>query len=387
MGNTGNNGEKKSQKIIFVIRYFHPYIGGLEKQTLRLAQALIQRGMCVEVVTSRFFSDWQKQEMINGVSVHRLASPRIKVLGALIFLISLSFYLVKNRSRCEMIHAFQVGYSSAVAIFWGTIFSMQTILNLAGSGRGGDIRRHKMTPWGRIFLFLCGYASRIVVLNQEMLQELQTISYHSLQAVYIPNGVDLTVFKPAADRELLRKQLQIFGDKIVLYTGRLSREKGLDFLIRAFASLSTAVPAQLYVIGNGRELSRLQRLIRMYNAEQRIRLLPAVQEVTAYLQVADIFVMPSLYEGLSNSILEAMACGIPVIATRVSGNAEVIEDGVTGILVDRTDYHNLSQALTELLEHPEKAHVLGLRAQQLVHAKYDLETVSQQYLNVYNRLQ
>ena len=78
MGNTVNIGENKSQKIIFVIRYFHPYIGGLEKQTLRLAQALIKRGMSVEVVTSRFFSDWQKQEMINGVSVIASDLPGVR---------------------------------------------------------------------------------------------------------------------------------------------------------------------------------------------------------------------------------------------------------------------------------------------------------------------
>jgi len=383
MGNTANNGEKKSQKIIFVIRYFYPYIGGLEKQALNLAAVLRQRGINVSVVTSRFFPDWPLEDVIKGVPVCRLPSPRIKLIGAIIFLVFLSRYLLKNRNHFDMVHAFQVGYSSALTILLCSIFAKPTILNLAGSGKGGDVRRHRKTPWGRVFLSLCSFASRIVVLNREMITELQSINYHSQNTVYIPNGVDLSIYHEADERESLRKQMGIGKEKVILYTGRLSPEKGVDFLIHAYGSLSLDMPTKVYIIGTGRDLSRLQKLVRYYNMEHKIILLPAVDDIVPYLQIADVFVMPSLYEGLSNSILEAMACGIPVIATRVSGNAEVIEDGVTGILVDRTDYHNLSQALTELLEHPDKARELGLKAKQTVREKYDLQIVAEQYLNLY----
>ncbi len=93
--------------------------------------------------------------------------------------------------------------------------------------------------------------------------------------------------------------------------------------------------------------------------------------------------MPSRFEGLSNSILEAMACAVPVVATRVSGNIEVIEDGVTGVLVSRDHYQNLTAALGFLLEHPDKARELGLKAKQTVREKYDLQILAEQYLTLY----
>lgn len=376
----------KPFSILFVIRYFHPYIGGLEKQTLKLAAVLRRRGINVTVVTSRFFTDWPQEDVIKGVPVYRLPSPRIKVIGAIIFLISLSRYLFKNRNHFDMVHAFQVGYSSALAIVLGSIFAKPTILNLAGSGWGGDVCRHRRTPWGRLFLLLCRFASRIVVLNKEMLTELQIINYNPRNAVYIPNGVDLTIYREADDRESLRKQMGITEKKVILYTGRLAREKSVDFLIHAYGSLSLAMPTKLYIIGTGRDLSRLKKLVRYYNLEHQISMLPAVDDIVTYLQIADVFVMPSRYEGLSNSILEAMACAVPVVATRVSGNIEVIEDGITGVLVSRDHYQNLTDALAFLLEHPDKARELGLKAKQTVHEKYDLRIVAGQYQTLYNTL-
>jgi glycosyltransferase involved in cell wall biosynthesis len=383
MGNTVNTGEKKSQKIIFVIRYFYPYIGGLEKQTLNLAAVLRQRGINVSVVTSRFFPNWPLEDVIKGVPVYRLPSPRIKVLGAFVFLFYLARHLFKTRNKFTIIHAFQVGYSSALAIVLGSIFAKTTILNLAGSGKGGDVCRHRRTPWGRVFLFLCSFASRIVVLNKEMITELQSINYHPRNPVYIPNGVDLKIYHEADERESLRRQMGIGEEKVILYTGRLSPEKGVDFLIHAYGSLSLDMPTKVYIIGTGRDLSRLQKLVRYYNMEHKIIILPAVDEIVSYLQIAHVFVMPSRFEGLSNSILEAMACAVPVVATRVSGNIEVIEDGVTGVLVSRDHYQNLTAALGFLLEHPDKAREFGLKAKQTVREKYDLQIIAEQYLTLY----
>jgi L-malate glycosyltransferase len=373
----------KPPAILFVIRYFHPYIGGLEKQTLNLASVLRQRGISVAIVTSRFYTAWPREDLINGVPVYRLPSPRIKVVGAIIFLVSLSRYLFKNRNHFAVVHAFQVGYSSALTIFLCSIFAKPAILNLAGSGKGGDVCRHRRTPWGRVFLYLCSFASRIVVKNREMIAELQSISYHPRNTVYIPNGVDLTIYHEADDQESLRKQLGIGEEKIILYTGRLSREKGVDFLIHAYGSLSLNIPTKLYILGTGHDLSRLQKLVRYYNMEHKITMLPAVDDIVSYLQIADVFVMPSRYEGLSNSILEAMACAVPIVATRVSGNIEVIADGVTGVLVSREHYQNLTAALAYLLAHPDKARALGLEAKQTVHEKYDLQIIAEQYVTLY----
>jgi glycosyltransferase involved in cell wall biosynthesis len=378
---------QKSPNIIFVIRYFHPFIGGREKQTLNLASVLVQRGITVEIITSRFYRSWPRQEVIQGVPVCRLPSPRIKIIGGVIFLCFLWSHLYKRRARFDMIHAFQVGYSSALAILAGKLFKKPTILNLAGSGRGGDINRHKRSPWGRVFLALCRLASRTVILNREMKRELGTIGYDQQAIVHIPNGVDRAVFKPSSDRKARRKEIGVNDETILLYTGRLAREKGVDFLIRACSRLTPhSIPFKLYIVGNGPERSRIRKLIVQNHLEDRVQLVPGVTDVTVFLNIADIFVMPSLHEGMSNSVLEAMACALPVIATRVSGNRELIEHDISGLLVDRDDEGHLTRAILDLISHPEKARKLGATAQKTVTEHFNLDTVAERYILLYRSL-
>lgn len=378
---------KESPVIVFVIRYFHPFIGGLEKKTFNLASALIERGERVEIITSRFYTTWPERELVKNVPVHRLPSPRIKIIGAVVFLAALCRYLFNQRGRIKIIHTFQVGYGSAAAIFMGRLLSKPTVLNLACSGSGGDICRNRWTPWGIAFLVLCRLASRIVILNKNMYQEVQTIGYNNQLIAWIPNGVDLTTYHNAEDRQSLRAQMGIGSEKIILYTGRLSApQKMLDHLIVAYARLRVSLPTKLYIIGDGPEKARLQRIIKKYNLENSIRLIPAVEEVAAFLQSADVFVMPSRFEGLSNAILEAMACGLPVIATRVEGNIDLIEDGVNGLLITPGDESGLVNALTQLLTRPEIAAALGQQARQTVCNNYDLQGIVGQYGSLYSSL-
>ncbi len=377
---------EQHSKVIFVIRYFYPFIGGLEKKALNLASALEKKGVRVEIVTSRFFRRWPQQETIKGVSIYRLPSPRIKILGAFIYLFYLCLYIFNNRNNIYIIHAFQVGYSSAMAILMGKFFIKPTILNLAGSGIGGDIHRHRRTPWGRVFLFFCRRASRIVIVNQEMYCELQSIAYAPHCIVRIPNGVDCTTFRPAENRDSLRKKMNLPDQKILLYTGRFSREKGTDFLIHAFLKLSHELQAMLFLIGEGPERNRLENLIRKYQLENRVHILKAVEEIAPFLQTTDIFIMPSWHEGLSNALLEAMACGLPVVATRVVGNVELLEDNVNGLLVAPGNEEQLVNALSSLLTDSAKARELGQNAQKTVQEKYDLQQMVNQYIKLYNSM-
>ena len=378
---------RDSSKIVFVIRYFHPFIGGLEKKTLNLAAALVERGIAVEIITSRFSAAWPAHDKIKNVPVCRLFSPRIKMLGGMIFLALLCLYLVKNRFRIHVIHAFQVGYSSAAAIMIGTLLSKPTILNISSSGPGGDVNRHRKTPWGRLFLRCCRLASRIVILNQEMYAELKGLGYTETAIVKIPNGVDLTTYRVIDKRHCWRETFGLQNEKLILYTGRLSAEKGVDVLIAAYAALDGSLPTKLYILGDGPEAARLTHLISHYHLEDRVLIQPAVEDVTGYLFSADIFVMPSHFEGLSNSVLEAMACGMPVIATRVTGNKELVTDGINGLLVEPRNTAQLTEALSYLIKNPDKGSELGRRAHELVKEHYDLYTVAGKYINLYQDLQ
>lgn len=372
--------------IVFVIRYFPPFIGGLEVNTQRLAEALANRGVSVTVVTGMFDLKLPRRETVRSVVVIRLPSPRIKILGAVVFVCALAWYLVKNRKRFDALHSFQIGYTAAVTVLFGKILRKPTVVTVASSGIGGDVARHRRTPLGRLFLILCRQASRMVILNQHMREELVAVGYPHDRAVFIPNGVDTAVFSPPTDSERVLCREKRDGKKIILYTGRLSPEKGVAFLITSFAELPPDFPAQLVVVGDGPEKGRLEKLVSRYRLETRVSLLPAVANVVPFLHSADIFVLPSQFEGLSNSLIEAMACGLPVIATQVVGTSEVIHDGYNGILVPYMDSSALAHAILFLCTHPDIARELGKEAAATVRSHYRLDRIALHYHTLYQEL-
>lgn len=374
---------KDTPVIVFVIRYFHPFIGGLEKKTLNLASELIKRGVYIEIITSRFYPAWADKDLVKNVPVFRLPSPRIKVIGAFVFVAALCRHLFKQRARIKAIHAFQAGYSSATALGMGKLLSKPTVLSLSGSGSDGDILRHRKTPWGRLFLFFCRFASRIVILNTAMYQELKSIAFPGTAVVKIANGVDLAAYREADNKALCKEKIGAGAETVILYAGRLAAEKGVELLLRAYGALRLPQPTRLYILGTGPKLPELNELVQQYQLQSTVHILSPVDDIVAFLHGADIFVMPSRSEGLSNAILEAMACGLPVIATRVAGNTDLIEEGVNGLLVEPGNVNQLRNALTQLIADPEKAAALGLRARQMVGEKYDLQNIVGEYLELY----
>ncbi|MCX5901452.1 MAG: glycosyltransferase family 4 protein [Proteobacteria bacterium] len=377
-----------SHTIYFIIRYFYPFVGGLEKKTLNLAASLVRRGHRVIVMTSRFSKSWPRQDSLLCVPVVRLASPNIKYAGACVFLMALSWHLWRQRKHCGLLHAFQVGYTSGCAIFLGRMLGKPTVLTLASSGSGGDIQRHVRTVWGRAFLGLCRRASRVVILNQTMIQELKGIGYGDAGIALVGNGVDMLVYKKAEDRVRIRAQLG-FGEneKLILYAGRLSSEKGVDFLVRSCACLNVSGQTKLLIVGDGPEKTKLQELARTVGLGSKVLWCGSVDDVVDYLQAADLFVMPSQFEGQSNAILEAMACELPVIATDVAGNNELVSHGDNGLLIAYGDESALAAAICFLLENPQQAQELAARAHTCVRERHNLQDVIVRYEALYDCLQ
>ncbi len=224
------------------------------------------------------------------------------------------------------------------------------------------------------------------MVNAVMQKELQAFYGDARKAVLIPNGVDPALYIKRSGCRELAGELGLGTEKVIMYTGRLSREKGLDLLIRSFARLRVREKPCLIILGSGPQRSRLLNQIRQAKLEHDVHLLPAVDNVEDYLQLADVFVMPSRFEGLSNAVLEAMACGLPVVATRVTGTDELISDGLDGVLVAADDAQAMAAALDRLLDNPAEAAALGRRAREKIEAQYDLAGIAARYESVYREL-
>ncbi len=208
----------------------------------------------------------------------------------------------------------------------------------------------------------------------------------------ILNGVDVQKFAPnAAKRKQYREQWGFGQNDVLIGTvGRPMKVKNQQLMIRALKRLrEQGYPVHFAIVGDTplRSLKdELVALAQSLGVADRVHFLGFQSDVPGYLNMFDIFVLPSLSEGCSNVIQEAMATGLPIVASRVGGNPELVQDGETGLLFESNSVEALAQALQTLLDDPQKAQALGNRALQRAREAFSLEKMVENYETLYYRL-
>jgi glycosyltransferase involved in cell wall biosynthesis len=168
---------------------------------------------------------------------------------------------------------------------------------------------------------------------------------------------------------------------VAVYTGRISHEKGVDVLLEAWTRWKKPPEATLLIVGDGPEAPRLKE-----KAGLDVRWSGATGDVGTCLQAADVLVLPSRGEALSNSLLEAMACALPCIATRVGGTPEVLGDGKRGILIPPEDPEALAKALNDIASDPDLRKRLGQAGRSAVEDRFSIKATAAFYINLYEEL-
>ena len=186
---------------------------------------------------------------------------------------------------------------------------------------------------------------------------------------FIPNGVDTSVYRPIglAKKNGLRVSLGLPQGFLVLFCGRLAPEKGLDWLLSVWKQFVHQKSANLVLVGSGEEEKKLKVM-----AIKNVLFEGFVSDPLPYCQAADTFVLPSTTEGLSNSMLEAMACGLPVIAARVGAASEVITHDLTGLLVASGNTLELLNSLNFLYKNQKPREQIGTNGMDNIRTKYPL---------------
>ena len=218
------------------------------------------------------------------------------------------------------------------------------------------------------------HIAKVVAINQECVRLCQTIG--ATDYAFIPIGVDQSLFYPQ-DKAICRKEVGIMTDgPVFVFVGRLSKIKGLDLLLDCFALFHQEVPeARLLIAGDGEERKAIENKISSMELKEEVHLLGNVthNRLPQILNAADIFILTSVAEGLPNAILEAMACGLPVVATNVGGIHEVVKSGVNGFLIDTRQPRDVAKALSQALK---KQEALGRGAIVTIKKNYSIESVS-----------
>ena len=199
----------------------------------------------------------------------------------------------------------------------------------------------------------------------------------------IYNGVDCERYRPSPRRA---------GARLVLGTvGRMQAVKDQPLICKAYVELARTCPelasrARLRLVGDGPLKEECRRIMSDAGLGDRLELPGASDDVAGELAGFDLFVLPSLAEGISNTILEAMAAGLPVVATAVGGNPELVEDGGNGLLVEAGNVHQLAAAIARYLDDPELGPRHGRRGRELAEERFSLRRMVQDYDEIYKRI-
>ena len=362
--------------VLLVLDQFPRTLGGGERIVLKLAALLPEYGYRVSVLT--FSADPASAGLQSPpCSVYLLPLQRTYDLTALRGSLELRKFL-----REQKIRIVQTFFESS-DLWAGFVTKAMSSAKLIWSRRDmGILRTGKHHAAYRL---MARAPDRVFAVSEQVRRhciDVDGIKPSRVQTIY--NGLDL------ADWSSTSSAAKLEGEVLVATVGNIRRVKGHDVFIRAAASVAAQFPNVTFSIaGDVLEpdyFAELQVLVRDLNLPDRFRFAGGVKDLREHLATADVFVLPSRSEGFSNAIVEAMAASLPVVATNVGGNAEAVQDGVSGVIVPPEDSGALAAAIVHLLSNPAKARQMGAEGKRLVAEKFTTEAMMTQIINVYGSL-
>jgi glycosyltransferase involved in cell wall biosynthesis len=360
-----------------LIEHFHPYIGGAERQLQARIGALRRRGVDVAVITRRD-TGLAATSLVAGAHVARVSTRGGRIARSMQYTLGVVWALVRMRHSVQIVYAYSPFSPATAALCTKALLGRPVVVQLLGGGPPGALAVLDATRLGRLRLAaLRRGVDRFVALSGELERELIAAGVPANRIVRVPNGVDTGHFRPADTtvRQALRERLGLGGRPVALYVGRLVPYKGLETLLEAWHLVLRELPsALLLIVGEGPLASTLEA-----QAVPNVRFEGPALDPLPYYQAVDCFVLPSHGEGMPSALLEAMAVGLPCVATSVGGIPDALRAEVDGWLVPPGDPGALATALGQALssgpaceraaaarEHASRAFSLEQTADKLV---------------------
>ncbi|WKZ38858.1 MAG: glycosyltransferase family 4 protein [Anaerolineales bacterium] len=381
-------------KIALLSEKYTPDIGGLAISTGRLGELFASAGHDVRVFCpSPNLPPSEKQILRSGgVRVTRFGAHK-RVDDTLVDW----FELITDehqREPFDVIHAYFLPMAGFVGAYAGKYLDVPSVASI----RGNDIERATFDPskFAHV-MYALQYADAVTTNASKLAKKAKAFVDREIHL--IPNGIDTTLFKPMERNETLaesvleaplREQAPGVQMPVIGFVGELREKKGLATLLSGYAQLVKKTPASLLIVGEVRngEDKKVFEEFRISNPEYRITVTGHVphKDLPAYYSLMDVFVHPSMRDGMPNAVLEAMACGKAVIATPVGGMTDIIEDGVNGYLVKINDAAGLAEKMAEVLRQPEKREAVGRSAREAALSQFTLAKELQSNLTIYASL-
>ncbi len=371
------------KRVAMVIQRYLPHVGGAERQLQQLAPRLRAREFEIHIVTRRE-PGLLPFEVIDDIPVYRMPSIGPKLIASATFKAAAISQLTQLQP--DLVHAHEILSPASIAVKSKAINKHPVLVKLLRGGTRGDLFKLKRRPfWRSYFERLKREVDGFITISDEIDQELESLNVDPHKRFFIPNGVDTSRYVPASEeyKQKLRAQLSLPPQaQIVIYAGRLVPEKRVDSLLKIWDAIRAKYfDAHLLILGDGAQQARLREM-----SGEGVQFAGQVDDAGSYFQAADIFVLPSSTEGLSNSMLEAMSCALPVLATKVGGAPDVIEQNVHGCLIPPDDLESLQPGLESLLADQALRLRLGAAARGRIVSDFSLDSVAERLSALYDRL-
>ncbi|MEO8355239.1 MAG: glycosyltransferase family 4 protein [Chloroflexota bacterium] len=377
-------------KIALLSEKYTPDVGGLAISTERFARLLSSAGHDVRVFCPSInLSPSEKRTLIRSeVCVTRFGAHK-RVDDTLVDWLELIIE-EHRREPFDVFHAYFLTQAGFVSTYAGKYLNVPTVVSI----RGNDIERAAFDParFSHV-MYALQNASAVTTNASELMKKAK--AFIDREVILIPNGVDTDHFKPVERNSMLAASLGLdterhIHERVIGFAGELREKKGLATLLRAYAQINRVQAAALLIVGGVRvgEDRKVFDEVESSIPNSKIIITGYVSnsDLPSYYSWMDVFVHPSMRDGMPNALLEAMACEKPVIATSVGGITDVVMDWDNGILVPANDAGALSNAISHLFEDESLRRKLGVTARQTIVAKFTPQLELEENLKIYRKL-
>lgn len=346
-----------------------------------LRQTIEQLGIKVEILPERRYSVISfPQFILEIIQIWRLLANLIKKYDITIvqthLLKSLDFLVLALR------------YNSSLQVVLWTFHSANFVLRDVHLPKNKWMLKPKKFFYRLLYRFAAHLTDGFIAVSNEVKEAIIRVNGPIQDRVFvICNGVDVNRYGRPVNKAEIRGQLSLKDDAYVIaMVGTLRPVKGHQFMLQAMASITPKHPEiQVLVIGDGELREELQKQAHQLSLSNHIHFLGNRSDVPNLLAVSNLFIMPSLWEGLPMALLEAMATGLPIIASEVSGTVQVMIPNETGLLIPPGDAAALATAIETLLSNPEQARLMGIAARNRVETEFSARKQAHEHLALYYR--
>lgn len=384
----------KKRKILIFSTAYYPFVGGAEVAVKEITDR--SDSYDFDLITARLGRNLPSEDRVGNVNVYRIGVG-VPILDkvALPFLGVIKTWSLNNKNNYYAFWGIMASFSSGAGYLFNLFrrFTFNKKIPMVLTLQEGDSEEHLKYKWFGLIALSWKASLRqtdiLTAISTFLLNRAEKNGY-SGKKFLVPNGVDIELFSQDFDEQVIQaikdKLGKKEGDVFLVTTSRLSYKNGIDDVIRSLTMLPDNI--SFIIIGRGNEGPALQKLASDLGVSGRVKFLGFVdyKEIPKYLRACDIFVRASRSEGFGNSFIEAMACGLPVIATPVGGIVDFINDKETGVFCSPDNPKSISIAVNEIMKDEEMTQKIIRNAFLRVKERYSWNLVSKKMLDVFDTI-